>query len=392
MSLSNLLNENNYDIYCNSITAENGIIDNLSVSLINGLPPPSAPPIGAPVNSILTVTSPGVASFTNNAVLNNVDVDGNFKFNNNSGLVNQFIKKTSSSDQDWQYISSSDVSPGLVGQVLITGGSSLGQWAYIDSGNFATAPVNTVLTSDSSGDVNFTKLPVADIVPGSNGQILTTTGGAASWNNFTIGTIPHGTAYQVVETDQTGNNVQWTSTLGINSITFTGNIANFQSVFNRYYTAPVQLPLYAVTQGGSPSIYQNIDVDGYFSVIGKRVELTIFPFTLSSLFGGAVAPCYLAFLIGPSFLRAANLLGIGNEGQRQSTCMCCISQNTTTQQEPAYANMYYQYYSTTTCYLELTKGNAGNFVANSYHGEPFVTAGIEFMELKAPFTISYIGQ
>lgn len=312
MSLSNLLQKNDYDIYSNKIESPTGIIDNLSVTLINGLPPPSAPPILAPVNSILTVTSPGIASFIDNAILNDLNITGNIEIDSNSGLVNQYIKKTSTTTQDWDYINVDDITPG--------------------------------------------------------------------------------TAYQVVETDLTGNNVQWTSTLGIDSLTFTGNIANFQSVFNRYYTSSIQLPLYAVTQGGTPSIFQNINVNGYFSIIGKRVELTIFPFTLSSLFGGATAPCYLSFLIAPSYLRAANLLGIGNEENRQSTCMCSISQNASTQQQPAFANVYYNYYATNACYIELIKGNAGNFASNSYHGEPFVTAGIEFMELKAPFTISYICQ
>lgn len=354
MSLHNILQPNDYNIFA----------DNLNVNTINGLAPPSAPPISSPVNSILTVTSPGTASFTNNAVLNNLNVTGNLTLLN-SGSTNQVIKKTGTNTQDW---------------------------SFIDQNSFNVSPVNTVLSSNSSGVVNWTKLPVSDITPGSNGQIITTNAGVATWDNFSIGTIPHGAAYQVVQTDQTGNNVQWTSTLGINSIVFTGNTANFQSTFNRYYTEPIQLPLYAVSQGGLPSIYQNINVDCYFSVIGKRVELTVFPFTLSSLSGGAVAPCYLSFLISPSYLRAANLLGSGNEGQRQSSCMCSISQNASTQQEPAFANIYYDYYNTGTCYLELTKGNAGNFVPNSYHGELFTTAGIEFMELKAPFTISYIGQ
>lgn len=433
MSLINLLQPNTYDIYADNIETNTAQIDNLSVTLINGLPPPSAPPISAPVNSILTVTSPGTATFTQNAILNDLtingtatindlstndltvndlivngtasfnnlsindlttndlDINGNLSFNGSSGSTNQFLKKISSTDQSWNFISASDMSPGLVGQVLITGGGSVGTWSYINPNNFDSGYANTVLTSDNSGNVDWTKLPVQDIVPGTNGQYLSTQAGVPVWNNITVGTIPHGSPYQVIETNAS-NNVQWTSTLGVNSITFTGNTANFQSVFSRYYIESVQFPLYAVSQGGSPSIYQNLNVDGYFSVIGKRVELTIYPFKLSSLFGGATAPCYLAMLIGPSYLRAANILGISDPSGRQSTCMCSISQNQTTQQEPGFVNVYYNYYSTNNSYLEITKGNSGNFSSNSYHGEPFTTAGLEFMELKAPFTISYIGQ
>lgn len=392
MSLSNFLQPNEYDIYSNSITSPNGIIDNLSVTLINGLPPPTAPPISAPVNSILTVTSPGVATFTNNAILNSLDVTGNIKINGNSGLTNQFIRKNGGSTQSWTYLYPSDINPGLVGQSLVTGGGNTGTWAYLQPSNFDTAPINTVLTSDNTGNVNWSKLPVGDINPGTNGQFLTTNGGVASWNNLTITNIPHGSPHQLLETDSTGTNVQWTSTIEMDSILFTGNVSNFQSVFNRYYTASAQLPLYAVAQGGSPSVFQNINVNVYYSVIGKRIEMTIYPFTLSSLFGAISAPCYLALLVGPSYLRAANVLGSSNEGERQSTCVCSISQNTTTQQEPAFVNIYYHYYTTNACYIELVKGNAGNFVANSFHGEPFTTASLEFMRLKAPFTISYIGQ
>lgn len=224
---------------------------------------------------------------------------------------------------------------------------------------------------------------------GSPGQFVIKSSGSQLWHTLSTSDLPPGTNNQVLETS--GSSVDWTSQLKMNSILFTGNISNFQSIFDRYYTSTVQFPLYAVASGGSPSTYQNINVNGYFSVIGKRIELTIFPFTLSSLFGGATAPCYLSMLIGPSYLRPANLSGSGGSGYRQSTCMCSISQNQTTQSEPAFANIYNDYYGSGVIYLELTKGNASNFISTGYHGEPFVTAGLEFMELKSPFTISYIG-
>lgn len=418
--LQNILYPNNYEIYADNISTNTGQIENLSVSLINGLPPPSAPPISAPVGSILTVVSPGVANFSSD-----IDVLGNIDLAGNSGIVGQYIKKTGTSSQNWSTIDDGDISPGLANQVMTTNSTGTqSKWSsdvsvdgnLIFNGIYGS-PGQFVIKS--SGSQLWHTLSINDIPAGSNNQVLTTFSGSPGWNlltqsNFAPNTnnsvfytnaggivqvdklpvqnILHGTSNQVLETNSAGSFPTWTSQLKMDSIIFTGSVANFQSVFDRYYTDIVQLPLYAVSIGGSPSIYQNININGYFSVIGKRIELTIFPFTLASLFGGATAPCYLSMLIAPSYLRAANLQGSGGSRYRQSTCMCSISQNQTTQSEPAFANIYYDYYGSGVSYLELTKGNASNFDPNAYHGEPFVTAGLEFMELKAPFTISYIGQ
>lgn len=173
------------NVVFNNIKAPTGEITNLSVSLINGLPPPSAPPIAAPVNSILTVTSPGVATFTDSAILTDLDVDGDIKTNGSSGALNQVIKKTGANSQNWSYITPSDISPGLVGQGLITGGGSVGSWAYINGSNFGTVSSNKVFTSDGSGVADFRNLPVSTITPGSNNQVLTTFSGTPTWNLLT---------------------------------------------------------------------------------------------------------------------------------------------------------------------------------------------------------------
>lgn len=351
-------------IIVNNMKCPTAEINNLSVNLINGLPPPSAPPIAAPVNSILTVTSPGIASFTDSAILNNLEVDGEISLDGDIGSSNKVISNT----------------------------AGVPSWSLIGQSNFANATPNSSLATDGAGVVTFKKLPALNINPGSNGQCMITDSGIAKWGTCPTSGISPGSAYQVLQTNSTATNTEWSSTLGINSITFTNNIANFQSVFNRYYTEQVQLPLYAVSVGGSPSVYQNINVDAYFSVIGKRVELTIFPFKLASLFGGATAPCYLSMLIGPSYLRAANLLGLGNETQRQSSSLIMLSQNHVSQSAPGIANIYFNYYSTNASYIELTKGISSDFVDSAYHGDAFSAYPSNFMELQVPFTISYIGQ
>jgi len=81
------------NVVLNNIRSNTGEIDNLSVNLINGLPPPSAPPIGAPLNSILTVTSPGVATFTDSAKLTDLEVTDQIKVSGSNGTSNQVMTK-----------------------------------------------------------------------------------------------------------------------------------------------------------------------------------------------------------------------------------------------------------------------------------------------------------
>lgn len=377
------------NVIFNNMKAPTAQVDNLSVSLINGLPPPSAPPIVAPVGSILSVTSPGVASFSSD-----VDILGNIELAGSSGVAGQYIKKTGASTQAWSTIDDGDIAPGLANQVMTTNSTGTeAKWSstvsvdgdLVFNGIYGTTGQ---FVMKAPGSQLWHTLSTSDIPAGSNGQVLTTTGGVPTWGLCPQSSITPGTSYQVPQTNSSATSVEWTSNLGIDSITFTNNIANFQSVFNRYYTSDVQLPLYANPIGGSPFTYQNINVNGYFSVIGKRVELTIYPFSLGTLFGGATAPCYLSLLIAPSFLRAANLLGLGNDGQRQSTVQYKFSQNLSVQPD-GLANIYNNYYGTNVCYLEFTKGISSTFVQNGYHGDDF-GAFVPFFELVAPFTISYI--
>lgn len=406
------------NVVLNNVECPTAQITNLSVSLINGLPPPSASPIVAPVNSILTVVSPGVANFTDSSILVDLEVDGNINLNGYDGALNQFIKKTGTNNQDWVYITPSDMSPGLVGQVLITGGGSIGSWAYINGSNFGTVSTNKVFASDGSGNADFRNLTASIISPGANNQVLTTFSGITSWNlltqaNFAPNTantalttnglgavsfskvspnaISPGTSYQALQTNSSGNTAEWSSTLNIDSILFTGNISNFQSDFDRYYSSNIYLPIYATALGGSPHVYQLVDALAFYTVIGKRVDLMIMPFTLASLVGGSPASCYISFRIIPNFLVVKDLRDIDN-GERQATCMCNISQNNTTQFEPAYCNAYNNYYGKAESYLELVVNNAGNFVSNASHGAVFTGGPSEFMSLKAPFTISYIAE
>ena len=446
MSIKNLFNENTYDIYVDNLNSNTAQINNLSVDLINGLPPPSSSPISAPVNSILTVTSPGTATFSQNANINELNVLGNLQMNNNSGSTNQFLKKTSATTQDWVNLTPSEIfqpvtpltalvsnssgnlsfnkvdppviSPGP-NNSLLTSVSGTPTWSYLSPSNFASVTPLSALVSDGSGNLSFDKVDPEIITPGINNYMLMTLAGQPIWNlitpsniapnvpNVALVTNPlgipvfdkintqlinNGSSNQVLVTNNSGSLSIWSSTLGINSILFTGNISNFQSSLDRYYTSNIQLPLYAISQGGSPNIYQSIDVEAYVSIIGKRVQLTIFPFVLSSLMNGAVPDVYMGFRILQNYMKPANLLGFGNEGERQASCECSISQGVTTQINPAYANVYNNYYGSNFSYIEIVKSNVGNFVANDYHGQLFSSSPPDFFELKCPFTISYIAE
>lgn len=107
-----------------NIRCPNAEINNLSVDFINGLPPPTASPITAPVNSILTVTSPSIATFTDSASLINLNIDGNLQLSGSSGTTGQIIKKTGATTQAWSSVTVGDITHGTAYQLLQT--NSLG--------------------------------------------------------------------------------------------------------------------------------------------------------------------------------------------------------------------------------------------------------------------------
>jgi len=227
--------------------------------------------------------------------------------------------------------------------------------------NFAPNVNNSALITGPGGIVSFAKVPPLNIEPGSS--------------------------YQVLQTNSGGSVSQWTSSLNVNSILFTGNVSNFQSTFDRYYSSNIFLPIYATALGGSPNVYQNNDALAFYTVIGKRVEMTIFPFdNNTTLNPGSPASYYISLQILPSFLKVKNLRNVDDK-ERQSTSVCNISQNNSTQLEPSYINAYNNYYGTNGSYLEIVTDNSGTFVSNARHGGLFTDPA---MSLKAPFTISYI--
>lgn len=221
---------NGRSIVVSNMIAPTSQITNLSVDLINGLPPPSAPPIVAPLGSILTVTSPGVATFYQNADLNNIDVvnldiSGNLRTNSISGTTNQYIKKTSGTTQLWSNILASDISPGAASTVMTT--NSLGTATQfstsisvngdlIFNGDAGTAGK---FVKKSSGTQIWDNIDASDITPGTNGQVVVTSGGVSGWGTAPPSVITPGPIYSIATTDGSSN-VGWSSTIRPTNILF----------------------------------------------------------------------------------------------------------------------------------------------------------------------------
>lgn len=223
------------NVVLKNLRAPNAEINSLSVDLINGLPPPTASPIVAPVGSILTVISPATAGFSQD-----VDILGNLDLNGVTGSSGQYVKKTGAATQTWSNITSSDITAGLANQVLTTFGSSA-SWNLLTQSNFAPNSLNSVFYTNSIGVAQCGKLPVQNINQGTAGQILTTN---------SLGTAP-----------------TWSSTITCDSLTF--NTDANQDTLN-YYNQVFNDVLPVTYEDGTTGF-----VDVTYQRIGSKVSIRV---------------------------------------------------------------------------------------------------------------------
>ena len=136
-----------------------------------------------------------------------LNVLNNLQFNSVSGASGQFLKKTGATAQSFQNLAAADTKGGTLNQVLQSDGTN-GVFntnvtipgTLTSTGNFtASAAANIVGNlqfnniSGSSGQFlkktgaatqAFTTFAVTDIPPGTNGQVLQTSGGITAWGAF----------------------------------------------------------------------------------------------------------------------------------------------------------------------------------------------------------------
>jgi len=129
------------------------------------------------------------------------------KLNNNPGTSGQFIKNV--------------------------GGEAI--WAD-DTPVVVPGPPNSILTTESDGITidwsNDAKLNNVDIdvslsfngSAGTNGQVVVNNAGTPEWATLTTPLIPHGTAFQLLQTNSAGNAAQWTSDIQPRDVNITRNL------------------------------------------------------------------------------------------------------------------------------------------------------------------------
>lgn len=242
------------DVVYNNVRSNTAVIDNLSVNAINGLPPPTAPPITAPPGSILTVTPINTALFNPN-----INLPGDLAFANQSGLPGQFVKKIDLLTQTWSDMTVNDIVRGLDGQVIVTSGSNT-QWSLLNADNFSGQLPDTNLTVSSLGAVSFDKSKVVTLEsPALPYSHITSNGANPS--------IP-----------------MWSRVFVGSEILFNNSIST-QSPFNTYYAdGPIELDVVVCNQtigNVLPTFYANtMKASAWYTVVGRLVTLTITSFVI----------------------------------------------------------------------------------------------------------------
>lgn len=285
------------NVVFNNVRTPTAQITNLSVSLINGVPPPTAPPIVAPVGSILSVTSPGTASFSSD-----VDILGNIDLAGNAGSIGQYIKKTGASTQDWSTIDDGDIAPGLANQVMTTNSTGTeSKWSSTVSvdgdlvfNGIYGSPGQFVVKS--AGSQLWRAFNVNDIPAGSNNQVLTTFSGSPGWNLLTqsnfanntinsvyytnalgvtqVGKLPiqninQGSANQLFITNSLGTLPTWTSTAAIPATSITFNADANQTPLN-YFNEVINDILPITYEDGTTGT-----VDVSYQAVGKKISIRV---------------------------------------------------------------------------------------------------------------------
>lgn len=365
------------DVVYNNVRSSTASIDNLSVSLINGLPPPSAPPISATPGAILTVTPSG-----NSAIFNpNINLPGNLAFANDSGIAGQFVKKTSNLTQTWSDITVNDIVKGLDGQVLVTSGLNT-QWSLLDADNFSGQTPDTNLTVSSIGAVSFAKSKVVTLEsPALPYSHITSNGANPS--------IP-----------------MWSRVFVGSEILFNNSIST-QSPFNTYYEdGPIDLDVVVCSQpiGNTlPTFYNNtIKAKAWYTVVGRLVTLTISSFVIK--YDEIAIPLPLGFyyfsikLDTPlGYINPLTIVAPSNGRQNGSTHFYANRRSEFIYDSgTGVTTIYSDYYNQGYPALEFTPSQA---VPNDYFTQGFHGLGFQLLvspldhiiwTLNAPLTITYI--
>jgi len=345
-----------------------------------------------PANNILTTDSGGTnVVWSNTITAVDPKFSGTMTLNGNDGVANQYIKKSGTS-QAWSYISASDISPGLANQCLLTNGSGTGSiWNYASELSIVphTSTAKQVLTVNNTNTGTLWSLVNPDsIQPGAINQVLVTNGsGDVVWTNYPASPITPGTAYQILQTNAAASAVEWTSQFRGTSLLF--NSAN-QTALSRYFEGSATLPIYLVPQGGSTRYLQSVTASVRYTIIGKQATVTVYPFTIPLPVGAPFGSYYVALAINNNIIEPATLQSPNNTFQMSAMCSC--SNFSTINPEPSFANVYSNYYNFNAPYIELALSSTRTYSPSGNHGNVFQypNNSTEFMQLTAPFSISYI--
>jgi len=343
-------------------------------------------------NYILETNSSGTAAIWSNTITaTDPKFSGNMTLNGNTGVSNQFIKKNGSS-QNWSYILQSDISPGLANQALLTNSSGTASgWRYINEQSIEplTSTAKQVLTVNNTNTGTLWSFVNPDsIQPGALNQVLVTNGsGNVVWTNYPASPITPGTAYQILQTNAAASAVEWTSQFRGTSVLF--NSAN-QTALSRYFEGTATLPIYLVPQGGSTRHLQSVSASVQYIIIGRQVTVTVYPFTISLPVSAPFGSYYIALAINNNLIEPATLQSPSNTFQMSAMCSC--SNFSTINPEPSFANVYSNYYSFGAPYIELALSSTRTYSPSGNHGGLFQypNNSTEFMQLTAPFSITYI--